>query len=149
MPLAAPRLPVACKRECRGQDSHEPVRDALGDEPIPCETLDPGAVRCFARCLLRAVHRLVDIYAHAEPSTPKRLEPNGAVRTRGSGLAGAAEHEAADREPEPEGTERERADGDRLSPEREAPPAADRFFLLVRELPTPLLPSRPTGPKPR
>ena len=39
--------------------------------------------------------------------------------------------------------------GDELAPEREALPAADRLLFLGREgLATPLLPSRPTGPKP-
>ena len=66
-----------------------------------------------------------------------------------SGLAPAAEHEAAYREAEPERPERERPDGERLAPQRQAPPAADRLLVLVRErLAPPLLPSRSTGPKP-
>ena len=55
-------------------------------------------------------------------------------------LAPAAEDEAADREAEPEGTERERSDGDGLPPEREAPPVADGLFFLGRQrLAAPLL----------
>lgn len=45
----------------------------------------------------------------------------------------AAEDEAADREPEPEGADRERSDRDELPPEREALPASDRLLLLRRE----------------
>jgi len=58
-------------------------------------------------------------------------------------LAPAAEDEAADREAEPEGAERKRADGDELPPEREAPPMANGLLLLRRErLAAPLLAHR-------
>jgi hypothetical protein len=64
------------------------------------------------------------------------------------GLAPAAEHEAADRESEPERPERECAHGDRLAPQRQTPPAADGLLFLIREeLATPLLSGRSTCPK--
>src|SRR5207344_2676481 len=65
------------------------------------------------------------------------------------GLLAATKNETAEREPEPERTERECADGDRLPPARKPVPAGDHRLLLHRQrLAAALLAHRTARPKP-
>ena len=67
-----------------------------------------------------------------QPVVPALQAPNPVCV--GSGLAPAAEDQAAEGETEPEGADRERADRHGLAPDREALPATERLFFLDRQL---------------
>ena len=122
----------------------------------------PPEVACDSRATVAArAHHEGEL--EGEPKVPIRIErattPTTFVtkqpqrlRRRGeqSRFAPAAEDEAADGEPEPEGAERERTDRDRSAPEGESLPAAERVLLLHRErLAPPLLPHGATGTEPQ
>ena len=94
-----------------------------------------------ARGLVDRALRLSGASCYPAPRSRARpLRPDAFVPALRLGLAPAAEHEAAEREPEPEGAEREGSHRDRLAPQRQAAPVADRRGLLLGQLlPTPLL----------
>ena len=86
--FAALRLACARERERRGEDTHEPVRETLGDEAEACKSFHPRAVGGFARCLLRAVQRFLDAHAGQVPRTgpdPTLLRRRSSVRPCASG----------------------------------------------------------------
>src|SRR3954469_15216681 len=121
----------------------------LAAEPPSTFPCAPDAIPSVASVTANAIPNLPFISpalslaakAAAARSGRLHLNPDGLTVRAGASQgvnrltrAPAAEHEAAEREPEPERADGEAADRDRLAPGRQALPAAERLVLLGRQL---------------
>src|SRR4051794_12061988 len=97
--------------------------NAIPNLPFISPALSLAAKAAAARCGRLHSQRVVYRFGQRQVKVLPRLA-----------RAPAAEHEAAEREPEPERADGEAADRDRLAPGRQALPAAECLVLLGRQL---------------